>query len=142
MPRKAIEHVDADYIVPVQEIGRTLSELAVNERTATEVSEAMERTLLETQCPECSGPLWEERQGKVVEYRCRVGHTFSPLTLQAEQEDAIEKALWTSIINLENARLMADKLQSELGPDEEAGDRRAQTEAIRGMLKLPGTPKE
>jgi two-component system, chemotaxis family, protein-glutamate methylesterase/glutaminase len=28
-------------------------------------------------CPEFSGALWELREGQLVRYRCRVGHSYS-----------------------------------------------------------------
>jgi two-component system, chemotaxis family, protein-glutamate methylesterase/glutaminase len=139
MPSSAIEHVDADYIVPPKQIARVLSDLATMDRDAKEVSEPMEKTLLETKCPECSGPLWEERQGRIVEYRCRVGHAYSPHALEEEEQDAVEKALWTSIIMLENAASMDAKLRPELGSDSVTGARvkRAHAEVIKRMLSLP-----
>jgi hypothetical protein len=33
--------------------------------------------------------------GMIVEYRCRVGHAYSPLGLKEEEHNAAEKALWT-----------------------------------------------
>ncbi|MGH7280297.1 MAG: chemotaxis protein CheB, partial [Polyangiaceae bacterium] len=47
-------------------------------------------------CPDCHGVLWELSDGEAVRYRCRVGHAFSPATLSALQEDALEEALWTA----------------------------------------------
>jgi two-component system, chemotaxis family, protein-glutamate methylesterase/glutaminase len=143
MPRSAIEHVDVDYIVPLQQIPGLLSDLATRDRDANEVAEAMERTLLEIKCPECSGPMWEEKQGRIVEYRCRVGHAYSPIALREEEEDAVEKALWHSIITLENAALIAAKLHSELGPEytDDAELKYAQAKTIRQMLKRTGLPQ-
>jgi two-component system chemotaxis response regulator CheB len=143
MPQSAIEHVDADYIVPPQQIAGVLSDLATRERDAKKVPEPMERTLLEAKCPECSGPLWEERQGRIKEYRCRVGHAYSPLVLKEEEQDGVEKALWTSIISLENAALLADRLQSDSGSDpaEDTRTKRNHADAIRRMLRQPDPPR-
>ena len=96
----------------------------------------MERTLLETKCPECAGPLWEERQGSIVEYRCRVGHAYSPLALKEEEEEAIEKSLWASLITVENAADLSEKLAPELGPAgaQDAREKRARANALREMI--------
>jgi two-component system chemotaxis response regulator CheB len=52
-------------------------------------------------CPECSGPLWEVRARKHTQYRCLVGHQFSPESFLAEETEALERALWTAIKTLE-----------------------------------------
>jgi hypothetical protein len=35
--------------------------------------------LIEGACPECRGPLTEVRDGDIVEFRCLVGHRYSPV---------------------------------------------------------------
>jgi two-component system chemotaxis response regulator CheB len=52
-------------------------------------------------CPECSGPLWELREGEVVRYRCRVGHSYSEDAMVIEQGSAVEAALWSALEALE-----------------------------------------
>lgn len=69
----------------------------------------------------------------MIEYRWRVGHAYSPLTLQAEEQDRAERVLWHSIIGLENAALILERLHEELGPGavDAAAVRRAQAGVIR-----------
>ena len=102
--------------VPLGGIPQLIATLAVTDREARTYEEPMEKTLMETKCPECSGPLWEERHGAIVEYRCLIGHAYSPLALQEAQREAVEKSLWESVIMLENAALLSEKLVPELGP--------------------------
>jgi two-component system chemotaxis response regulator CheB len=52
-------------------------------------------------CPECSGALWELREGEVVRYRCRVGHSYSDDAMVDAQGSAVEAALWTALKVLE-----------------------------------------
>jgi len=28
-------------------------------------------------CPECNGPLYETREGKLIKFNCQIGHSFS-----------------------------------------------------------------
>jgi two-component system chemotaxis response regulator CheB len=52
-------------------------------------------------CPDCGGALWELDEGRLVRYRCHVGHQFSGETLGAEQISAVEGALWSAVRILE-----------------------------------------
>lgn len=137
MPQNAIEQVEADYIAPIHEIADIISRLAVTDRAANVVEESMERTLLEMKCPECAGPLWEERQGKLVEYRCRVGHAYSPLALQEEHQESIERSLWASVVALENAADLLERLAREMEPvsTQDAQEKRGQATKLREIIE-------
>ena len=52
-------------------------------------------------CPECHGALWETEDGRLVGYRCRVGHTFTQTALLAVQGRSLESAMWTAYTALE-----------------------------------------
>jgi two-component system chemotaxis response regulator CheB len=52
-------------------------------------------------CPECNGSLWEIKEGDVVHYRCRVGHTYVEDAMVIEQGSAVEAALWSALEALE-----------------------------------------
>jgi two-component system chemotaxis response regulator CheB len=57
-------------------------------------------------CPECGGALWEVEDGKMLSYRCHVGHRYNGDGLVAQQSEALESALWTALRTLEeNAAL-------------------------------------
>jgi two-component system chemotaxis response regulator CheB len=46
-------------------------------------------------CPDCGGTLYEiDDAAGVLHFRCRVGHAWSPESLVAEQDRAVENALW------------------------------------------------
>src|SRR4051812_19665488 len=64
MPSNAISHVDVDHVVPVGEIGTLIARLTATENTAMEKQESIERKQVQLICPDCEGPMWEERQGK------------------------------------------------------------------------------
>src|SRR4051812_12856669 len=52
-------------------------------------------------CPECKGPLWENRNGNAFHYRCLVGHDFSPGSLGTAYGEELENALWIALRTLE-----------------------------------------
>jgi two-component system, chemotaxis family, protein-glutamate methylesterase/glutaminase len=52
-------------------------------------------------CPECSGALWEIREGEMIRYRCRVGHAYSEEAMVDAQSNAVEAALWAALEVLE-----------------------------------------
>jgi two-component system chemotaxis response regulator CheB len=61
-------------------------------------------------CPECSGALWEVEDGRLIRYRCRVGHAFAPETLSAKQLESLEDALWVAVRVLEEQAALASRL--------------------------------
>jgi two-component system chemotaxis response regulator CheB len=136
MPQNAVEQVDCDYVIPLPQVAGVLSKLAVADRVATIVEELMTKTLLDIKCPECGGPLWEERQGRIVEFRCRVGHAYSPGALKEEQREAVERVLWSSVVTLQDAAEVSGKLRNEPNPESspEGREIREKAEAIKRML--------
>ena len=136
MPSHALKHVEVDYVLPLPEIPGILYDLARSTRSATEREEPMEKTLTEFSCPDCRGPIWEERQGGIVEYRCRVGHAYSALSMATEYHETAERSLWATVVALEQAADAAERLAPELGPESGADVRRkrAQAATLKEML--------
>ena len=142
MPRSAAAHVDVDHIVPLAEIPALLSTLvstASNTKDREEKpvqEEHLEKHFSGLTCPECRGPLTEERQGRIVEFRCRVGHAYAPLALIEEHREAVERTLWSTLVALEEAADIAERMAS--GPyglsPKELRKKREQIELIKTML--------
>ncbi len=61
-------------------------------------------------CPSCAGPLWEKRNAVSDRYRCHMGHAFSSRTLLMDQDEAVEKALWSAVRTLEERSRMLQNL--------------------------------
>jgi two-component system chemotaxis response regulator CheB len=61
-------------------------------------------------CPECNGILREVREGEVLRFRCRVGHAYTSQTMLEVQGEAIERALWTAVRQLEERAVLIRKL--------------------------------
>lgn len=128
MPRHAIEEGCATHVLALEKIGPALVELAGQEipelpsdddmPDPTEMS-LQELAQLETRgqpspfvCPECSGTLFELAEEGVPHYRCRVGHSYLPASLAANQEGALEAALWTALRALEEHSDLMQKMLS------------------------------
>jgi two-component system chemotaxis response regulator CheB len=148
MPLSALREVEADYVVDIAGMGPLLTRLASEKGDGkrTEIEGAkMEPQLTDLTCPDCRGTIWEvtrengDANGK--EYRCRVGHTFSPKGMLSEHFAVQEKALYSAIVALEEgasltARL-AQQFESPLSERlrEEARQREMQAETLRQVLK-------
>ena len=48
-------------------------------------------------CPECNGPLWETKAGPSLQFRCHVGHAYSPDSLLTDHAHGLERALWSAV---------------------------------------------
>ncbi len=133
MPRSAIENVGMDYVLPVADIAALLNRLVrepvqspqkegpvageiENEQDQIEMNqaemEAGDRPGRPSpfSCPECGGVLWETEDGKLVRYRCRVGHAFAPESLLDAQSAAMEDAIWAALRALEEKVDLANRL--------------------------------
>jgi two-component system, chemotaxis family, protein-glutamate methylesterase/glutaminase len=65
-------------------------------------------------CPECSGALWELREGEMMRYRCRVGHSYSEDAMVDAQGSAVEAALWTALEVLEERSELLRRLAKRM----------------------------
>jgi two-component system chemotaxis response regulator CheB len=122
MPRRAIERVEAEHILPVAGIAAALTELVgqpvtTHGRTSMEnaidpeerleaviaedfVEQASDGRTEETTlftCPDCGGVLWQGAEGSVLRFRCHVGHAFAPEVLLSQKSEELETALWSSL---------------------------------------------
>lgn len=133
MPQNAIKHVEnVDYVLPLSEIAGVLVELAGEQVSGKEdqpVSAELEMecdaaefdmSIIGTDdnpgvpsnlaCPTCGGTLWEQNSGNLLRFRCRVGHAWSEDSLHAEQEEALEEALWTALRALEESASLSRRM--------------------------------
>ena len=131
MPASAVEHVDADYILPLSDIARQLT-LTVNEPRRVTPDPPDSQMLMEVRmaeleadalhddqrpgqpspysCPDCGGVMWEIPDGEYMRYRCRVGHAYSPESMLGAQSDVLEEALWTAAKTLEESARLSQRL--------------------------------
>jgi two-component system chemotaxis response regulator CheB len=95
-------------------------------------------------CPACGGVLWEINQERLLRFRCRVGHAYTAQHLRAEQQQAVESALWAALRALEESaslyRRMAARTKSgnleSLGAkyEERAATAEANSRTLRDFL--------
>lgn len=138
MPRAALQYIRADYILPPNEISDVLAQVASTRREIPqEVSVPMTRELIRITCPDCRGPLWVEKRGDLGEYRCRVGHAFSPRVLAQEHITTVERSLWAAIVALEESADIAESVSGERVAEglESARQRREEAARLRDVLR-------
>ena len=137
MPASALEYVQVDHCVLLREIAPLLCDLAqqpaLDESTfpvSPDLAEeariaAMDLSAIEkperpgiltgVTCPECNGPLWEIHDGKLLRFRCCVGHAHTAETVLAGKDTALGDALWAALNTLEESaqisRAMAQRAQ-------------------------------
>jgi two-component system chemotaxis response regulator CheB len=158
MPQSALHNVKVDYCVPLDEIGPLLINLATSQKVSNRKphpSRVEKRQLTPREmekkfgkptafvCPECNGPLWETQTGKTLQFRCHVGHAYSPDSLLADHADGLERALWLAVRTFDEQaalmrRLGARRFQSQtFGPnlDERAASFEHDADVIRKLLQ-------
>jgi len=110
MPNSALRNVKVDHCLPLTLIGSLLVRLAMTrdiprgkKRSVTTkrfmIPKDMEKEFgLPTSfvCPECSGPLWETKPGRSLQFRCHEGHAYSPDSLLADHGEGLERSLWST----------------------------------------------
>ncbi|MCU1310590.1 MAG: CheB methylesterase [Candidatus Angelobacter sp.] len=128
MPEQALQRADPDYCLPLDEIPGVLQEL-VSEPSSTSGRGVMSqkrrsapmkfsraaqpeetKELTGLTCPDCHGAIWEVREGKLVHFKCRVGHSYSPQSMADAHGESLERAMWTALKNLEENIALTRKL--------------------------------
>lgn len=100
-------------------------------------------------CPDCGGVLREVRtNGKLLRFRCRIGHALSADSLEAGQQALIETALSAAMRSLNERAELCRRIAGRAGPVEEMRrvfeERARQAEqharVLREMLLEPPRP--
>lgn len=116
MPRNAILNVEIDAVCRAVEMGSciatALEKLAIPLRSNRHGVEESKPSSFS--CPDCGGVLWEQHEDGLLHFRCRTGHSYSPSTLYARQDDGLEDALWSAVRALEERAEMSEVLAKRL----------------------------
>ncbi|MGH9279178.1 MAG: chemotaxis protein CheB [Acidimicrobiales bacterium] len=132
MPENAVRFAHPDHVLPVHEVAAVVSKyVSVNDReaawpagvygvratqagpeTAGQAATAADQPGMASglNCPECGGSLWEQVDGGLLRFRCRVGHAYSPDSLFSGQLDSLEGALWSAVVGLHERADLAERL--------------------------------
>jgi two-component system chemotaxis response regulator CheB len=94
---------------------------------------------LQASCPHCRGPLSAVTSGGDRYYRCLVGHSFTEKDLFREHGAAQERMLWSAVVVLEEAAVLAREAagrtpNGSLALERQAEDKQRQARFIRGVL--------
>lgn len=137
MPENALQAVQVDYKIPVNEIGRVLTSLvdqpigqengeshADDARTKLEIGIAMEERPLNSvfdlgeispfTCPDCHGVLTSLKEGGRTRFRCHTGHAFSADSLLATLTESIEQDLWSAIRSIQESVMLLNHMGDHL----------------------------
>jgi two-component system chemotaxis response regulator CheB len=134
MPLNALDNVEADYKLPVAEMGPLLARLTREEAgpephigpherqkmeaevaIAREADSRMENVaqfgeLSPFTCPECHGVLTMIREGNIVRFRCHTGHSLSSATLLEANTEQVEKRLMDAMRALDEIVMQLNQL--------------------------------
>jgi two-component system chemotaxis response regulator CheB len=124
MPASALAHVTADVVAPSTRLAEAIVAIVNGEPPpeGTPPATAGRRSgggeegngdALITVCPECGGTLREHAQAGMTQWRCDVGHRYSPVTLADAQAEGIEAALWAAIRALEDRRALMQRMADQ-----------------------------
>jgi two-component system chemotaxis response regulator CheB len=116
MPRNAIEHVDVDAVLRVDDIAAWLQGSAFEARAEhhppgdqlADLHPGGEGTRFI--CPDCGGVLFEHVEGTLVRFACSVGHAYSIEALAGGQGHELENALWAAVRALEDRAVLLGRL--------------------------------
>jgi two-component system chemotaxis response regulator CheB len=134
MPRNALRYVEIDHVVPARRMGSLLTRLsrepagetppippeirfetmiAAQELAGMTAEDALGRVSRFT-CPECHGTLWEINDGRLLRFRCHVGHAYTAEVMLAAQSVKAEEMLWGLMrAHQERAELARQMAQQE-----------------------------
>ena len=102
-------------------------------------------------CPECSGTLWEIRDGELVRFECRVGHSYSTESLVGAHAESLEAGLWAASRALHEKAAIAKRLALRFEASgqtrtakrfaEQAEEAMKMADDLRGLIeRLPPAP--
>jgi two-component system chemotaxis response regulator CheB len=144
MPRNALKYVEVDHCSPIADMPALLVKLT-RLAPALGASPQPERLVHEQAlalaagnplenlaaiarpstfvCPDCSGSLWQYKEGKPIRVRCHTGHAYTLKSLQYALTETADMALWTAARALQEQSFMLGALvaaQREDGDDDNA----------------------
>lgn len=107
MPLNALRHIDVDYCLPLDKMAKHLVKLVGRGKRGelkpprpAKPKDLPNGDQVPFSCPECDGPMFAVKSGRLLHFHCRVGHRYSPQSLSEAHGDALERALWIAVRHL------------------------------------------
>ena len=136
MPLAVLNNMEVDYSIGLANMGEVIESITQTnpeEKPAPDdviiESEIAERVVVDYDnvkqlgeksiyaCPDCGGGLWDITKkgggGKVVRYRCHIGHSYSEKDLVIKQGEIFESTLWTALRIMEERRNLLMKMEND-----------------------------
>lgn len=153
MPQSALRYVGADYTVLLAGLAPLLTRLVQEPTNALENVPRSKLNQIESRfsemstidrhemdaigsqagvsCPECHGPMWKIKDGKLQRYRCHVGHAYTAQTMAEGQIEAQEAHLWQAL------RLMKERISliGEMRRQAEDDQRQSDIDGCDGQIR-------
>jgi two-component system chemotaxis response regulator CheB len=161
MPTMAIQYNQVDCVLPVAKIAELISSLSSEKLPLPDAQEAhgmsdemevndenREGDPSVFACPDCHGVLWEVQEGKLLRYRCRVGHAYTAEALNIAMSEASEDSLWVAMRTLEEKTALLRRLAQRSGQimkrqyTEQADAYKHHADEIRRMLQSQAQMKK
>lgn len=120
MPANAIAHVHVDHVVPSDQVADAIVTMVNGGPPNSHPPrhnpgpEPLPGAPVITACPECGGVLSENREAGVTQWRCKVGHRYSPESLADAQAESVEGAMWAAVRALEDRQALLERMGSQL----------------------------
>jgi two-component system chemotaxis response regulator CheB len=99
-------------IMPIPEHLKYEVEIAASGRASMAALDRLGRRSVFA-CPDCHGVLWEIDDGKLVRYRCHVGHAYTAEAMSVALDDGLRHALGSALRALDERTALAQRLQSQ-----------------------------
>lgn len=126
MPRNAILTSPPDLTVPLAEVGDAIVRLVRQSQDEPARDPQRGVTVMQKHpdneqkpgevsvytCPECSGSLWEVKDGTATRFECRVGHSYTLPALVEDNCETLEKAMWVALRTIEESISLSKRMAS------------------------------
>lgn len=136
MPLSVLNNMEVDYSIALADMGEVIESITKStpdEKPAPDdviiESEIAERVVVDYDnvkqlgekslyaCPDCGGGLWDITKkgegGKVVRYRCHIGHSYSEKDLLIKQGEIFESTLWIALRIMEERKTLLRKIEDD-----------------------------
>jgi two-component system chemotaxis response regulator CheB len=120
MPASALAHVHVDAVARSDEIARVIVRMVSEESWVGGQAGAnpgpgpMPGERVTSVFQECGGVLSERHDAAMTQWRCRVGHRYSPESFADAQAEGVEPTLWAAVRARQDRHALLERMASQL----------------------------